>query len=136
MLEQLINNLGTGALAEAALSFATNAAGALTFLVVSWIAAGWVGRLVRRGFTKAAIDDTLGIFLSNAAEVVRALARFRKELYNLENALAAEPEALEELLGRAQSLRHSLQPDTPATEKPSSPKRRAAAKRSPRRRGK
>ena len=109
--------------------------------LVNALAPGW-GRYVGPGFLDstrvAAADPSLwkDIFLSNAAEVVRALARFRKELYNLENALAAEPEALEELLGRAQSLRHSLQPDTPATEKPSSPKRRAAAKRSPRRRGK
>jgi small conductance mechanosensitive channel len=67
MLEQLISSLETADLAEAIVSFATNAAGALAFLIVSWIVAGWVRRIVRRGFETAGVDDTLGIFLSNLA---------------------------------------------------------------------
>lgn len=67
MLEQLIGSLETADLAEAIVSFATNAAGALAFLIVSWIVAGWVRRIVRRGFETAGVDDTLGIFLSNLA---------------------------------------------------------------------
>jgi len=109
--------------------------------LVNALARGW-DRYVGPGFLDstrvAASDPSLwkDIFLSNAAEVVRALARFRKELYNLENALAAEPEALEELLGRAQGLRQSLQADTAAAKKPSSAKSKATAKRPPRKRGK
>jgi len=67
MLEELIGNLDTVALARALVSFSINAAGALAFLVVSWMVAGWVRRVVLRGFAKANVDDTLGIFLSNAA---------------------------------------------------------------------
>jgi len=67
MLEQLIGNLDTVALARALVDFSINAAGALAFLVASWMVAGWVRRVVRRGFAKAEVDDTLGIFLSNAA---------------------------------------------------------------------
>jgi small conductance mechanosensitive channel len=67
MFEQLLGNLDAVALAQTLVSFATNAAGALAFLVVSWMVAGWVRRLVRRAFSKAAVDDTLGIFLSNGA---------------------------------------------------------------------
>ena len=52
---------------EAIVSFATNAAGALAFLIVSWVVAGWVRRIVRRSFETAGVDDTLGIFLSNLA---------------------------------------------------------------------
>jgi len=67
MLEQLIGSLDAAALTEAVVSFSTNAAGALAFLVVSWMVAGWVRRMVRRGFARAHIDDTLGIFLSKSA---------------------------------------------------------------------
>lgn len=67
MLEQLIGSLETAGLDEAIVSFATNAAGALAFLIVSWVVAGWVRRIVRRSFETAGVDDTLGIFLSNLA---------------------------------------------------------------------
>jgi len=67
MLEQLLGNLDAAALADAIVSFSTNAAGALAFLIASWMVAGWVRRLVLRSFAGARIDDTLGIFLSNAA---------------------------------------------------------------------
>lgn len=81
--------------------------------LVNALARGW-GRYTGPGFQDAsriaASDPTLwkDILLSNATEVVRALARFRKQLQNLENALAADPEALEKLLARAQRLRRSL----------------------------
>lgn len=96
--------------------------------LVNALARGW-GRYAGRGFRDAtriaAADPALwkDIFLSNAAEVVRALARFRKQLQNLENALAAEPEALEKLLARAQRLRQSL--DGTATRKPTRPATKA-----------
>ena len=48
MLEQLIDSLETADMAEAIVSFATNAAGALAFLIVSWVVADWVRRIVRR----------------------------------------------------------------------------------------
>jgi small conductance mechanosensitive channel len=67
MLEQLLGNVDTAALVQGAIDFAIHGAGALAFLVVSWMVAAWVGRTVRRGFIKASVDDTLGIFLSNAA---------------------------------------------------------------------
>ncbi len=67
MFEQLLGNLDTATLTENLLSFSTNAAGALAFLVASWLVAGWARRVIRRGFTTAKVDDTLGIFLSNAA---------------------------------------------------------------------
>lgn len=69
MFEQLIGNLDTVALARALVGFSIDAVGALVFLVVSWMVAGWVRRAIRRGFEKTEVDDTLGIFLSNAARV-------------------------------------------------------------------
>jgi prephenate dehydrogenase len=91
--------------------------------LVNALARDW-GRYVGPGFLDAtriaASDPALwrDIFLYNAVEVTRALARFRKELQNLENALAADPEALERLLARAQRVRHNLSAKAPAGEEP------------------
>ncbi len=39
--------------------------GAVVFLILAWLAAGWVSRLVSRGLARAKIDLTLSKFLSN-----------------------------------------------------------------------
>jgi prephenate dehydrogenase len=81
--------------------------------LINALARGW-GQYVGPGFldaTRIAASDPglwKDIFLTNAAEVTRSLARFRKELQNLENALAADPDALQKLLARAQRVRHNL----------------------------
>lgn len=108
--------------------------------LVNALARGW-GRYSGPGFldgTRVAASDPAlwkDIFLSNATEVVRALARFRKQLENLENALAAEPEALERLLTRAQRLRQGLKPDSRAAQKSRSSKAKTSGSRSRRKRG-
>jgi len=74
------------------------------------------GEFVGPGFLDttrvAAADPELwkDIFISNAADVVRSLARFRKQLSSLENALAADPEQLSRLLSQAREARLSLRP--------------------------
>jgi prephenate dehydrogenase len=89
--------------------------------LVNALARGW-GHYVGPGFldtTRVAASDPAlwkHIFLSNAGDVVRSLARFRRELLALENALAAEPEMLEKLLARSQSARRSLDADSGATD--------------------
>lgn len=109
--------------------------------LVNALARGW-GRYGGPGFldsTRVAASDPAlwkDIFLSNATEVVRALARFRKQLENLENALAAEPEALEGLLTRAQRARRSLDAGAAAAKKRRAARSKAMAKGSRRRRGK
>ena len=81
--------------------------------LVNALARGW-GSYIGPGFLDttrvAGADPKLwkDIFLSNAADVVRSLARFRRELLALENALATEPDALEKLLTRAHRARQSL----------------------------
>jgi prephenate dehydrogenase len=91
--------------------------------LINALARDW-GRYVGPGFLDAtriaASDPALwkDIFLSNAAEVTRALARFRKELQNMENALAADPDALQKLLARAQRVRQNLSAMAPAPEEP------------------
>ena len=89
--------------------------------LINALAGGW-GRYVGPGFLDttriAASDPDLwkDVFLSNAAEVIRALARFRKEVQNLENALAADPDALQRLLARAQRVRRNLSGRAASTE--------------------
>jgi prephenate dehydrogenase len=104
--------------------------------LVNALARGW-DRYVGPGFldtTRIAGSDPelwKDVFLSNAAEVTRALARFRKEVQNLENALAADPEALLRLLARAQRVRRGLAGRTPSTAEVDLPADRAPRRRAP-----
>ena len=67
MLEQLLANADPAAITEGLIGFATRAGGALLFLIVAWIVAGWARRVAWRMLVDATdIDDTLGIFVSNA----------------------------------------------------------------------
>ncbi|MFM9957215.1 MAG: mechanosensitive ion channel family protein [Phycisphaerales bacterium] len=39
--------------------------GAVVFIIIAWLVAGWISRLVSRGMTRAKVDLTLAKFLSN-----------------------------------------------------------------------
>ncbi len=104
--------------------------------LVSALAQGW-GSFVGPGFldsTRVAGSDPKlwrDIFLSNAADLVRSLARFRQELLALENALATDADSLEELLARAQRTRQALdgKPRTSAAPKRPARDKKTRAKR-------
>jgi len=47
--------------------YATKLAGAVVFLLLAWIAAGWSRRIVRRALERASFDSTLTLFFANVA---------------------------------------------------------------------
>ena len=59
-------NLGADAWTTIA-DYGANVVGALLALLLGWIVAGWVRRLMVRGFEKSKFDATLSRFFSNAA---------------------------------------------------------------------
>jgi prephenate dehydrogenase len=68
------------------------------------------------------------IFMSNATEVIRSLARLRRHLAALEKGLAADPDHLVELLRQAQEARLSLGDRwRDRHSKPSAPSRQGAS---------
>lgn len=67
MLEQLLANADAATLTQGLIDFATRAGGALLFLFAAWVLAGWARRMAWKMLVDATdIDDTLGIFVSNA----------------------------------------------------------------------
>jgi small conductance mechanosensitive channel len=67
LLEQLLANADAATLTQGLIDFATRAGGALLFLFAAWVLAGWARRMAWKMLVDATdIDDTLGIFVSNA----------------------------------------------------------------------
>lgn len=55
-------------LRAAATTYGMKVLGALVFLLLAWIVAGWISRLVSRGLTRAKLDLTLSKFLATATK--------------------------------------------------------------------
>ena len=67
MFEGLLSNIDLVALSERAVAMSIRVAGALLFLAVAWMVGAWCRRCVRKALTKTHVDETLSIFLANAA---------------------------------------------------------------------
>ncbi len=52
---------------ELMMEYGPRVVGVLAFLIVSYIIAGWTGKLVKRALTKGKVEQTLTAFFGDAA---------------------------------------------------------------------